>query len=652
MTDYNRQFFVLLFVFLFVSGSLCAAEEPELADTRILIDISGSMKENDPKNLRRSALRLLVGLMPDGNRAGVWTFAQYTNMLVPLGVINDSWKKRARIISEKIRSPGQFTNIEDVLRRSTADWESPTDKYRRNVILLTDGMVDVSKDKARNDASRQKILEELSASIKAQGAKIHTIALSDRADHELMKALSGTTGGWYEQVNNADELQRVFLRMFEKVGKPDSVPLIDNKFTLDNSINEATLLVFNKSGSQPAKILSPDGKSFDAKSAPDNVDWHRDEGYDLVTIKSPQAGEWTIEAAMDPDNRVMVVTDLKMKTTDIPNRIALGESIPLFVHFEDKGSQVSDKSFLDVVQITNSQIIEGNETEPQPLADDGIVPDEAAADGKFSVLLGDGLKPGKVELVINADGKTFVRQRRQATEIVQPAELIVEDSLATPSAVFILSFDPAVVEQGSEKIEAWLEGSNGGRTDVQFTQTPDGVYEAVVDKQQLAGRQFATVKAMGKTLSGSDFNFQPQTIGITGFAEAPTEPVAPPAPEPAPVAAEPAPEPTPEPAPEPPTSEPEPEPEPEPVPEEEEADWLTIGLIVGGANLILILAGVGIWWFMRKNSGDDDMMMLDDEASTSSEQDGSDGSGAETSDEDSKSSDPDETIDISAEVDK
>ncbi|NNJ93037.1 MAG: hypothetical protein HKP55_15280, partial [Gammaproteobacteria bacterium] len=71
------------------------------------------MKQNDPKNLRRSALRLIVGLTPPENRAGVWTFAQYTNMLVPLGVINDSWKKRARSISERISSPGQFTNIED-----------------------------------------------------------------------------------------------------------------------------------------------------------------------------------------------------------------------------------------------------------------------------------------------------------------------------------------------------------------------------------------------------------------------------------------------------------------------------------------------------------------------------------------------------------
>ena len=37
--------------------------EPENSDVRVLIDVSGSMKKNDPKNLRSPALRLLVGLL-------------------------------------------------------------------------------------------------------------------------------------------------------------------------------------------------------------------------------------------------------------------------------------------------------------------------------------------------------------------------------------------------------------------------------------------------------------------------------------------------------------------------------------------------------------------------------------------------------------
>ncbi len=47
-----------------------------------------------------------------------------------------------------------------------------------------------------------------------------------------MKILSNESGGWYEQVDDAEQLQRIFLRIFEKVGQPDTVPLNDNSFLL------------------------------------------------------------------------------------------------------------------------------------------------------------------------------------------------------------------------------------------------------------------------------------------------------------------------------------------------------------------------------------------------------------------------------------
>ena len=46
-------------------------EEERLADVRLLIDVSGSMKLNDPANLRQPAIDLLVKLLPEGSKAGV-----------------------------------------------------------------------------------------------------------------------------------------------------------------------------------------------------------------------------------------------------------------------------------------------------------------------------------------------------------------------------------------------------------------------------------------------------------------------------------------------------------------------------------------------------------------------------------------------------
>ena len=48
-----------------------------------MIDISGSMKQTDPQNLRKPAMDLIVRLLPDKSRAGVWTFGNTVNMLMP-----------------------------------------------------------------------------------------------------------------------------------------------------------------------------------------------------------------------------------------------------------------------------------------------------------------------------------------------------------------------------------------------------------------------------------------------------------------------------------------------------------------------------------------------------------------------------------------
>ena len=43
--------------------------EEQMPDVRLLIDISGSMKQSDPENLRKPALEMMVELLPEGSRA-------------------------------------------------------------------------------------------------------------------------------------------------------------------------------------------------------------------------------------------------------------------------------------------------------------------------------------------------------------------------------------------------------------------------------------------------------------------------------------------------------------------------------------------------------------------------------------------------------
>ncbi len=575
------------------------AEMGAKADARILIDVSGSMHKNDPQNLRRPALRLLVGLLPDDARAGVWTFGQYVNMLIPLGQVDAGWKRKARAEAAKIASPGQFTNIEDVIRRASADWEGPATIYRRHLILLTDGVVDISKDPKKNAASRKRILEELLPKLKLHNAALHTIALSERADHELMQTLSMETGGWYEQVNNAEQLQRIFLKIFEKVGRPDTVPLKDNKFLVDNSIQEVTLLVFRKEGAEPTQVITPSGEQFDAKSAPKSVSWHRDVGYDMLTITKPETGEWRVQAAMDPDNRVIIVTDLKMVSSQLPSRFVLGESLPLTVNFYNKGKKINRKDFVDVGNMKNGQVDANGTGEERPILDDGKDGDEVSGDGNFTLRVGEGLAAGKVELIITAQGNTFQREQRQIFELADPMVMKFQPS-AQGGEEWQLSLmpDSEIVDLDSLELNASLISKTGEEQPVMLLPgIEQGMREALINADALMGDWTLSVSVKGRTRAGSALDLTLDPVAIEGKATPPPSPPPEPVVE-APPKEEPVVEPPPPPS------------EPEAVKEED--DFMFQVAIFGGANLLIILIGAGLFWFIRRRKGKPDFQLVEE----------------------------------------
>ena len=561
------------------------------ADTRVLIDVSGSMKTNDPDNLRRPALRLLVGLLPPNTRAGVWTFGQYVNMQVPLGKVDEAWREKARKGAGEIHSRGLFTNIEDAIRRSIADWEGVSKRYRRHLVLLTDGMVDISKNPAENTASRKRILEQLLPRLKEYQAGVYTIALSERADHELMKTLSSETNGWYEQVNDASQLQRIFLRIFEKVGRPDTVPLKGNRFQIDDSIQEATLLVFRSGEATPTRITTPEGKQFDFKNPPANVRWHRDEGYDLMTISDPRAGEWQIEAAMDPDNRVMVVTDLKMMTSELPARMLMGERVPLFVHFSNQGEKIIEQAFLDVVNVKAEQQDAGGPGEPRPVFDDGQGEDVESGDGIFSLLIGEGLQAGRAELIVNAEGRTFQRQEHQRFELLSPVSVAVIRDQDSGFVTVQLTPDSEALDPRSVVLDAGLVASGHDTVPVLLQPSEDGsVWETQVDQGELSGEWTLGIRLSATTLSGRQLALDLEPIAISGAA--PAEPVAEAVLEPETVeleAAEPS------------------------APEQASSDWVMDAMIFAAGNLVALILVAAGYWVIRRRRARDNIVLLDDE---------------------------------------
>jgi len=412
-----------------------------VTDVRVLIDVSGSMKKNDPNNLRSPALKMLVGLLPENTQSGIWTFGRYVNMQVKLGKVDKTWKQKAMLEANKIHSRGLFTNIEDALIRASEGWHKPDPRYERHLILLTDGVVDVSKDARLNEQSRRRVLHDILPRLEAADVTVHSIALSRNTDEELLNALSGSTRGSFVQVDKAEELQRVFFKIFERSVKPDTLPIEENKFTVDKHVSDITVLIFLAKDSPATQLSLPNGKTWSFKKHPKSVSWSHDKGYDLITVKGPLAGEWKLQAKVDPDNRVMIVTNLRMKVDKLPNTIMIGEAFDVRARLLEEGKIVTHQSLLAKTIFEVKQIDKDERVNSIKLADDGVSPDVIKKDGVYSVSFESIKTAGSYELAVRAKSLTFKRAIRHSIQVHDsPANIKI--SQAASDKPFVLDITP------------------------------------------------------------------------------------------------------------------------------------------------------------------------------------------------------------------
>ncbi len=394
------------------------------SDIRVLIDVSGSMKKTDPQNLRAPAIKLLSQLLPENSKAGIWTFGQNVSELVPLGKVDKAWRKKALEKVAGISSDSVYTNIGLAMDRASNDFNALPVDARTSVILLTDGMVDVSRNPDDNTVERNRILDTVLARYKKARVAVHTIALSEQADADLMNALASSTDGLAMRAGNAEELMKLFNQLLRQETKPEQLPLNGNSFLADSSISEFTLLAMHHPQSAPTQLESPDKNRYTAKSSDPYINWYTDDRYDLITVKQPLEGEWKLIAANNPDNRVTIISDLKAELAPLANNYNVGDTPELDVHFTQNGKPIDNPEFFKLItadaDITNSATRNGWKTALQE------------RNGHFRQTLQALSEPGDYNISVKIDGKTFMRQLEHSIHVNAPAP--PADSHEAPAA--------------------------------------------------------------------------------------------------------------------------------------------------------------------------------------------------------------------------
>lgn len=497
----------MLLVLIIPMRQVYAIETESINDIRILIDVSGSMKNNDPHNLRSPALRLILGLLPAGAESGVWTFATNVKNLVSHQVVDDDWKITAKRQSKKIHSRGLFTNIELALMKATAEIKEG-ENYNRNVILLTDGFVDVSKESVESEQSRQRIIDELIPKLKEADIAIHTIALSDMADHALLRTISLSTDGWYEQAESAESLQRIFLHVFESVAKRDTVPLLENNFKIDTSVSEMTLLVFRQEGGEATELILPDQTRVTLDEIPRNVRWQSEDYYDLITVDRPISGVWQIDAEVDPDNRVMIVTDLQLQATNLPNTVLIGEMFDFDVSLTEKSDVIIKQDFLRLVDAQLIENMEGHSPVQTSL-------NNSQEQGIYRVQMGKHFKSGHNDVVVTLKSETFERESRQRVNVVEmPFYLNIEQLIGQKTRTHRLTLKPDMdlIKADGLTIAALLTATDGSEWSYDVMQTSDLEWQLTLVDLQAVDKYSIALQVRGNTVKGRSFFLQPTPI--------------------------------------------------------------------------------------------------------------------------------------------
>ncbi len=553
------------------------------SDVRLLIDISGSMKKNDPNKLRIPALQLVTNLLPKGADAGVWAFGRYVNMMVPLSNVDANWQLKATTTAKKINSLGQFTNIGSVLEKASYGWTKPDPNEKRSFILLTDGMVDISKDANVNAKERSRILNNILPKLKKAGVAIHTIALSQNADHELLKQLSTQTDGWYQAVNDAAELQKVFLKIFEQAASRDNLPIADNLFSVDSSIDEMTVLVFRQDATSPAKLITPSGELLDKNANSSKVRWFSTDGYDLITLQRPETGEWKIDAQVDPDNRVMVVSKLGLSVADLPNNLLAGEAINYELQMLEEGSVISNPDFLSLVKAKLEQNKDGQISKLAMFFDSGS--------NTFKQNFYTDSFEGELKLRLHVTSPTFERIRTHAINIYG-SPIVVDVEISPDNIVshkLMLSVREDIVRKQSLQINATISKPDGEKL---YLVIDDPAVPIEIEADLTGGDYSVEFTITGESVLGREFSVNPGAIEFSGMSLLIKEESIVEDPKPKPVEIEK------EEVKQPPKEEAVKEPEQE-KPEESDINWLYVGI---GANLLLAIVGFFVWRLIKKRS--------------------------------------------------
>lgn len=269
-------------------------------------DESGSMTSSDGQKFRYEAIRRFVALMAqEGNRVGSVSFNEKIVDTVPMTDITSFSEK-----TEFVEHISQFspegnvgmTNVGLALQTAVDLLDTGRNMELPSIIiLLTDGDTQMPSEKEKEVSLAQKA-DAIEAARKA-GYRIYSICLGGGAHEKELEQISSATGGAFEIVRKAEDLEEVQM-MFYKIifnalseDVSEAVIGADGKATQSFTvpgIGVEELNVIIEGEITDCSLEDPSGKLYDGAALQDITMIGKD--FRLIKVTDPVGGTWTATA--------------------------------------------------------------------------------------------------------------------------------------------------------------------------------------------------------------------------------------------------------------------------------------------------------------------------------------------------------------------
>jgi len=335
-----------------ISLSTAIAEDKPPLDTVVIMDSSGSMKLTDPKQLRKPAAKLFISLLGSQDRLSVVSFSSQAwpiTYLTPLET--DKQINQALKATDKISHKGAHTNIHSAISKGI-EFLSESDQLEREpvIVLMSDGQMDVGNS-AESKKLRQAIFDDLLPQLIERNIKIYSIAFTEASDQQLLQEIADATQGRYALAASDDVLHKVFSKIFEQTKEPNMLPLNENSFIVDSSIQEITIIANKESDKSQIYLQTPSGEKINSTFKSKSVKWFVSTSFDMITIKKPEEGDWKILFS-DDDNRAYIVADVKLRTQFELNTESYNPELLIKAWFEKDEETEANQDLLNNMTVT------------------------------------------------------------------------------------------------------------------------------------------------------------------------------------------------------------------------------------------------------------------------------------------------------------